>query len=86
MVYTFSAYTAIVWMIKFICNSTVELIQTVPLKQKRGLVHTLSTYFHIVSLPYVLVGKRNTLTVEIHIRNDTGRDISFIAVKVSSMY
>lgn len=63
-------------------DSTVKVIQTIPLKHQPGVVRPLATYFHMVNPHYVPVSKRNTHTVEIHIRDDTGRDISFIAGKV----
>ena len=63
-------------------DSTVKVIRTIPLKHKPGVVAPLATHFHTDNPHYVPVSKRNTQTVEIHIRDDTGHDIPFIAGKV----
>ena len=53
-----------------------------PLEHKPRIVAPLAAHFHTDRPHYVPVSKRNTETVEFHIRADTGHDIPFIAEKV----
>ena len=63
-------------------DSTVKVIRTVPLTHKPGVVTPLVRHFHTDNPRYVPVSQRNTQTVEIHTRDDTGHDVPFIAGKV----
>ena len=48
-------------------DSTVKVIQTIPLKDKPAVVRLLSTYVHMVNPCYESVSKRNAHNLEIHI-------------------